>query len=407
MRILLSAIYPYIFLLLYLLIPFDNYIRALPNILIAVMVVIFPFIVRKNDFQKLRFKPIAFFAVFFVFLCLNSFIADRFAEDFNIIKKILIALGLAILYIPISDIQKIKGAIIFSSLAAIAFSIYHFMLITDATGSFALGDSPQVVEALLIDRLYLGLLCVFSILISATEMGKNSHSINNYHLANISINLLFLILIASKIAIVALLLLVLIRQFYGSRKTFKIFIALGAIVLVVGLFMFIRNESLQKKNIAPTQHSTWSFVKNSMTYELRTVVWKCSADIIKDLGITLTGVGFEETESLLVSCYGNTIENSQKREEFIQKEYNTHNQFLDFYISAGFLSLLLFVVFILVSFLFSRRYYFPIAMLSLLGLYCLVENIFHRQIGAYYMGFILIVLMAASPPRENKLIKEL
>lgn len=53
-------------------------------------------------------------------------------------------MGLAILYIPVADVKKINSAIIFSALAAIIFSVYNFVLITDATGSFALGDSRRL-----------------------------------------------------------------------------------------------------------------------------------------------------------------------------------------------------------------------------------------------------------------------
>src|SRR5690606_18170703 len=124
MRILLSAIYPYAFLLLYLIIPFDNYIRALPNILMAILVVAFPFIVKKEDFKKLTSLSIARFLGVFVYLLIDSYGRGRMLEDFNIIKKIMIAVGLAILYMPVADAKKINGAIIFSSLAAIIFSVY-------------------------------------------------------------------------------------------------------------------------------------------------------------------------------------------------------------------------------------------------------------------------------------------
>ena len=71
MRILLSAIYPYAFLLLYLIIPFDNYIRALPNILLAILLIAFPFIVNKDDFQKLKSLPIVIFLGLFTYLFNN------------------------------------------------------------------------------------------------------------------------------------------------------------------------------------------------------------------------------------------------------------------------------------------------------------------------------------------------
>lgn len=407
MRILLSAIYPYAFLLLYLIIPFDNYIRALPNILLAILVLAFPFIVKKEDFKKLKSFPIAIFLLLFAYLCLDSFFSGRLPEDFNIIKKVLIAVGLAILYIPVADVKKINSAILFSALAAIFFTVYNFVLITDATGSFALGDSPQVIESLLIDRLYLGILSTFSILISFQAIQKKYHPNNNYYLANIFINALFIILIASKIAVISLFVLLLIRQFYGQRKIWKAVIAFGAIAALVGLFFIIKNEKIIQLKQAENQHSPPAFIENSMTYELRAVVWNCAQNVINVQGFSLTGIGFDATKDKLVSCYEAQISNPKKKEKFISERYNTHNQFLDFYLSAGFIALLLFVTFIVFSFILTRKQFFPTAMLAMLLMYCLVENLFHRQIGAYYVGFILIVLITSAKPAENNSIKKI
>ena len=414
MRILLAAIYPYAFLLLYLIIPFDNYIRALPNILLIILVVAFPFSVRRDDFKKLKSLPIAVFLALFAYLCINSFFGGRLVEDFHIIKKVMIAVGLAILYIPVAEVNlpngqigKIKSAIILSSLAAIVFSVYNFVLITHNTGSFALGNSPQVVESLLIDRLYLGLLSTFSILISFQSIQKKYHPNNNYHLANILINVLFIALIASKIAGISLFVLLLIRQFYGQRKVWKMVLASVAILAVVGLFFLVKNESTNPYNSESKANTIVPIIENTRTYELRAIVWECAAKIINDDGFTLSGNGFATTNDRLVSCYESQILNPEKRNDFITKEYNTHNQFLDFYLSSGFIALLLFLGFIVVSFLSVRKRFLPTAMLAILIMYCLVENVFHRQIGAYYIGFILIMIMTSVSSLENNDIKEI
>ncbi|QAA82186.1 hypothetical protein EI546_10830 [Aequorivita sp. H23M31] len=409
MRILLSAIYPYAFLLLYLIIPFDNYIRALPNILLIILLVTFPFIIKKSDFKKIKILPIAIFTLLFAYLCFNSLVAGRWTEDFNIIKKVLIALGLAILYIPVTDFDstwgraaKIKMAIILSSLAAIAFSVYNFVLITDATGSFALGNSPQVVESLLIDRLYLGLLSTFSILISFQSIKKDFHPNNNYHLANIFINLLFIVLIASKIAGISLFILLLIRQFYGQRKAWKMIIAGIAIVAIGGLVFLMKSESPNPLDPDKNPKTSLALIENTRTYELRAVVWECVANIISEEGFTWTGDGFEATENKLLSCYDSQITEPIKRFNFLNQKYNTHNQFLDFYLSAGFIALLLFVVFIVVSFITVRKQFVPTAMLAILIMYSFLENVFHRQIGAYYIGFIVIIIITSALTVENK-----
>lgn len=408
MRILLAALYPYVFLLLYLLIPFDNYIRVLPNILLGILVFTFPLIVKKRDFRKLKSLPFMIFMALVAFLLLNSFLSGRLEADFNIIKKILIAIGLVVLYIPIiedssaeSRTDKINSAIIFSALAAIGFSVYNFVLINHADGNFILGDSPQVVEALLIDRLYLGLLSVFSILISYQSIKKVYHPNNTYYLTNIFINALFLILIASKIAVVALLVLILVRQFYGRKRIWKVVVATVASLAIVGLFLLLKKHNDNSLGTEKFPKVTTGFIQNSMTYELRSVVWSCAANIMGEEGFSMTGIGFKKTEERLLDCYSANILDEKKKETFITKHYNTHNQFLDFYLSAGFIALLLFIGFILGSFVSVRKDFFPTAMLALLLLYCLVENVFHRQIGAYYIGFIMIVMMNNAACRKK------
>lgn len=402
MKILLAAIYPYAFLLLYLTIPFDNYIRALPNILVAILIVAFPFIVKKEDFKKLKSIPIALFLAFFAYLCINSLIHGRFQEDFTVINKVLLILGLAVLYIPVHDPKKINSAIIFSALAAIAFTVYNFVVITDQSGNVAFGDSPPIVESLLIDRLYLGLLCTLSILISFQEIRKKYHPENNYYLANIFVNILFLVLIDSKIAGIALFVLILLRQFYGQRKIWKMAIAVGAIVAVVGIFFVISNQIEKENNTVETLDSNSNFIENSMTYEIRAVVWKCAAALIKEEGFTLTGMGFKTSRNSLVASYQDNISDIQKRDRFVSERYNSHNQFLDIYLSAGFLALLLFLAVVGLSFFAVREQFFPTAMITLLILYCMLENIFHRQIGAYYIGFILITLMSSLASTEKQ-----
>jgi len=57
MKILLSSIYPYAFAALFLILPFDEYVRALPNILMILLVVAFPYVIEKEDFSRIKKTP--------------------------------------------------------------------------------------------------------------------------------------------------------------------------------------------------------------------------------------------------------------------------------------------------------------------------------------------------------------
>lgn len=400
MKILLSAIYPYIYLLLFVTIPFEDYVRALPNILLGILVIVFPIIVKKEDFKKIDRSLILVLLLFFGYLMVNAFLSGTLGEDFSIIKKVLIAVGLVLLYIPVNDFDKIKKAIIFSSMAAIIFSVINIVILTNTLNDFHFGNSPMIIEALLVDRLYLGLLAVLSTLVSYSFMRPKFHPKNRYYLANIVINMLFVFLIGTKVALLLLVFLLLLRQLYGTKKQVRIPILVLFVAILGTLFYVGFTHKDDKESSMLT-----SLVTNTMTWELRSETWECGWKIAKKEGVNLTGIGFYNAKDQLIFCYENIV-NSEKRQNFTTKRYNTHNQFLDFYISAGLIGVLLFSTLIIALFIKNRNNYFPIALLLSLVAYCMFENVFHRQIGAYYIGFILIVLVSNKMVAQNKTINE-
>lgn len=404
MKILLGAIYPYAFLLLYLIIPFDNYIRALPNILLAILVVAFPFVVSKKDFTKLKSVPVLIFFSFFLFLIVNAAIFGRLESDFNIIKKVLITIGLLLLYLPVHDVGKLKTAIIFSSLAAILFSVVNIIIVNNENGNLLFTNYPYLIESLLIDRLYLGLLCVLSILFSYYSLRHNFHPENKYYLANIIINLLFLFLIVSKIAILILLFVLVLRQFYGENKKIRIIVTLITVALLSVLFLSVRDDLKERDFLNIGAEVETNLVKKTLTWDIRTIVWHCANTISRESGLNINGFGFSGTKDKLAACYENEIEDFDKRSKFVTQRFNSHNQYIDFYLSAGFISLLLFLGFLISLFLIIRENFFATAMLLVLASYCFIENMFHRQLGAYYAGFILIILITKN--WKNKEITE-
>ena len=390
MRILLASIYPFAFLFLYLIIPFDEYIRALPNILLGVLVVAFPFILSKTDFKKLVKYPTLLFLAFFLFLVINSLILGRIEEDLYILKKILISVGLVLLYIPVRDFEKIDKAIIFSSLAAMAFSIVNVFLLNDIS-SFEFNNP---IEILLVDRLYLGLLSVLSILVSYKSLKPTYHSSNQFYVGNILLNIFFVLIIGSRIAIVILLVILIVRQFYGPKKKIRLLVTAG-IICITALMLYFSNSNLvhdyfyKTETSASNQHN-----QQPLNLDYRTIIWDCAYELSTSEKISFFGKGFKTTNENLVKCYDNRIEDSRTKELFQKRKFNTHNQFINLYLSAGIVGFILFAGLIIVLFIQYRKQFFPTALLITLLLFGMTENFFNRQIGAYYIGFILIILLS-------------
>jgi O-antigen ligase len=393
MKILLSSIYPYAFAALFLILPFDEYVRALPNILMIILVVAFPSVIEKRDFSRIKKTPFFLLCGFALYLVLNTLFLGRSGENFSVVNKVLLALALFILYLPVRDIKKINNAIIFSALAAILFSLYSVVLMINETGIFNIGNPLRSADTLVVDRLYLGLLSVCSVLISYVSMTKTYNEYNKYHLVNIIINLLFVLFIVSRYAVVALLFVLIINQLYVSKKLLRMTLVLVGVFLI-GIVSCQLKDTVAKRFLYAEDYTTNpSLIKNDASFDQREEIWVCVANIAKEEGLLFSGLSFQGTKQALQSCYDSKILDLETKEWFLKKKYNTHNQFMDFYLSTGVISLLLLILFFLYTFFKNRRNFIQTAFLIVIISFGMVENFFHRQIGAYYFGFILIILL--------------
>ncbi|MAZ73164.1 MAG: hypothetical protein CMC70_08435 [Flavobacteriaceae bacterium] len=405
MRILLQSIYPYMFLLLYLTIPFDNHVRALPNILLIALAIAFPIVVSKTDFKKLKRLPTLLFICLVLFVLVQALLLGRIDVDSPVLEKINLAIGLVILYVPIQGFQKIKKAIIYSSIAAILFSVGSIIVGVYQGATFQLLDSGNLIEAMLVDRLYLGLLCVLSIIASYSLL-KNTYNPNNaYYVVAIIVNVLFILLIVSRIAIIALIVLFILGFLYKRSKGTQLVFVVATLFLGLVLVFILNNDFRKKILYTPTNTESKGLVANTLEMEPRTIIWNCAITISETHNELWKGLGFANTNKELVKCYEDSIEDEQKRAWLMARKYNTHNQFLDIYLATGIIGIVLFIGFVLFVFLRNKRQFFPTTLLLTLLLFMLVENLFHRQIGAYYVGFVLIMLLIKQNKPQNKEIQ--
>ena len=393
MRILLAAIYPYVFILLYLVIPFDEYVRVLPNILMLILIVIFPIIINKKDLKKIAKVSMFLLILFIIYLLTNSFVQGRLEVDFVYLKTIMIPLGIVFLYVPITDFKKVNKAIIFSSFIAIVYSLIKFLILVNQNTDVSINFFQETVDALLIDRIYVGLLCVLSVIISYQSITKQFHPDNKYYLISIVLNVTYLLLIMSKTAIIILLFVAVLRQFYGKDKKIR----LGATAIILA-FLAIMSYFKLPNNIENTfkpqkDISEVTYAGSTIPLSYRSQIWDCALKITKDSNTNFFGIGFRETSDRLVNCYENEIEDLNTKQNFINKRFNTHNQYFDFYISSGLISIILFVGILIYLFFKKHKDYYSTSLLLSIILFGLVENYFHRQVGAYYIGFVLVILL--------------
>ena len=317
MRILFASLYPFIFLLLFIAIPFDDYFRALPNIVLLLLAILFPFVVRKEDFKKLKRLPTIVWLAFFSYLLFNALLTGRFEADWGVLKKILLPGLLVLLYITLQDFKKINKAIIYSALAAIAYSVIKLIMLINEGQPFNFLESAPLIEAVLIDRLYLGLLSILSILISLKAIKNSYHPDNRYYFINIIINVLFILLIVSRIAIATLVIIFLLSFLYKIRKGPQFMFATG--ILFLGFVLaFIFNNDLRKEIFYSNRTiQNQGLVENTLAFEPRVIIWNCAYQLSKYNGAVLKGLGFLNTNEMMETCYETTIKDKTKRNWFL------------------------------------------------------------------------------------------
>lgn len=125
--------------------------------------------------------------------------------------------------------------------------------------------------------------------------------------------------------------------------------------------------------------------------DLRLGVWNCAWETT--LEHWFTGVGLGNTRAVLDNCYL-----QYNHPVFLEHEYNSHNQFLHYWLAGGILALIIFsgywlwLKWYLKNDVDRSAYYFLLFFL----LICLTENYFSRQFGMMFGAFMLFGLMNRS-----------
>ena len=203
----------------------------------------------------------------------------------------------------------------------------------------------------------------------------------------------FVYLIVARLALGLILIYLFILAFQQYKLSKK------KIVLFVGLFssllfmLVINNKNLKKR--LHIENSFDKTIKVIANQEPRVVIWGCFLGLIKKSDFNyLTGYkSIKSIQSDLNDCYKNTIENVSKNTYYQKTKFNTHNQFLDFFLQGGLIGFLLFIIILGYSFYSNRFNFTTIFIIFSFVSFLLLENLFHRQLGVYLIGIFIPLFM--------------
>jgi len=370
---------------------------AIPNGANIALALMFPFVINWSQLVKrLNKKPVIWFAIFVFFIFFKSVFMSYFIEDISQIKKLFQVLLLLILSFGLKEksVGYLKLGIVLGTLTACVYSLIKICIIVFQTGVFNFTKGPLINETLPVQRLYLGLLCTFSLIFVLERLLKNRKKYN-FFLAVFFI--FFTFLIAGRIAVISVLFII-IYYVFTFLKSYMRYIAVLSIFVLISIIAFTNNNLSKRLFHSEDNFRTTYFEKIEM-HEPRFLIWKYSFEILKETNL-ITGNGYSKTTEKLVNEYKN-ISQEKKRNWFIDKEFNTHNQYLDILISQGVLAALIFIVFLVQVFKVAKKSHTNILLLTSMLIYMTVYNNFHRLIGVYLFSLILIVILSKDNSKKT------
>ena len=235
---------------------------------------------------------------------------------------------------------------------------------------------------------YLGLFFVFSIFIGIyilqNEYKKHIFLIK---VGLISLCLVFFISILFFSARMALLSLI-FSFVYWSYRTIQnkllfrgVFVSLIIFAITVVFLTPMKDrirESLTIKLELPSEKNN----DNSKVVNFRYSIYHCSLTIIKNNW--LMGVGKNNVQKELNKCYDNFT--YQNYDDFSKKKYNSHNQYLDLFLSYGIFGMVVLTISFFWGYHVNNDLFFNL-FLIIVFLALLTENIFDRQLGVVFFTF--------------------
>ena len=385
----LEKTYNYLAALICVSIPFMTYAKAFVNIcmicLFLIMVVSYNKDKVINIVNEKFFKA---FTIFLIFIVIFSLFNGSFFEDFAESRKIAQIILLLILFSFVND----KRFLIYGFLVGVLVS----SLITDLNiliyylNSSELLISKSSVEDLFItQRLYLGFFVVISIvLLSFLFQTSNRNKQKIFYALLILFFIFSLFLISSRSAILIAFLLFLITIIYKSKSVFTIGVLLAS--LVIFSTIIITNKNLSNRFLYSQDSVRTSFIEKIKTHEPRYDIWKFSLQIYDEQNLGFFGLGTYKTQELLVEKY-KLMPIDKRKNWFIQRNFNTHNQYIDIILSFGFLGLILFAVFIREIILKTYKNVYSLNLTLSLILFLVIENLFHRQLGSFILALTIVI----------------
>ena len=158
--------------------------------------------------------------------------------------------------------------------------------------------------------------------------------------------------------------------------------ALYTIVIIFIILGAIRLPTLNQRAKELLTKETYTEYKRNNSTSTRLTIFRCSFETVREQFIF--GVGVGDVEDELLNCY------DKISFDLVEKNYNTHNQYLSILLGTGFIGLIAFLFFLYyTTMLFYKTNQFEIFLVLIFFIISFIsENILERQNGIILFYFI-------------------
>jgi len=397
-KINIDKIYNYFLLLFCFTLPLTHLAKAIPNIMLIALAVLFPFHSLRNSVKIIKKELVAILS-FITIIIINTALFSRWEDSKEFTKLLYIPLIL-LLFFPTKDTKPYTKSFIFGTFSLLFLSSIQIVLryINEGISEIALGE--ELIEILLGERPYVGFLYFMSACFSFyfyTCATKNIYRI--IYIALLLIFCGFIFLIAARLALLLIIISVALALFYLGRKIkFNFKYAFLLSLFLIGLLYAFSG------NISKRLYIGRGYEKLVVT-EPRYYIWDCIynqlfPDNPKDF---IFGKGYKNVRNELLECYvhKDNFTVIEQQEWFIDKKFNTHNQFFDLFLGQGIIVFALCLFFFAYAILKNRNNFFAISMLLSMFLFFSVENVLNRQLGCMIVALVLWFILKQKSISED------
>lgn len=360
---------------------------ALPNLLLVVLIPLF--IIKKKKIEAINIYT-KIVVVFILYFIIKAIFAHSFIQNISSYKHLLAFGLLSILTLGIENRFLVKKAYIIGVFLAVIFSLIQSGVYYFNHHSLPFGNSDQIKHVLFIHRPYYGFMCLLAIiLIDEVYFNLTSKTQKKIGIIICVVLVVFVYLIVARLALLLIFSYLIFKIFKKTKSSKKkVLISFSVILTTFSLLLLINKNFKNRLHIKDSFSETLKVVKNQ---EPRFVIWSCFFNGINkpEFNLVFGYMNAKKIKETLNDCYNNTIENESKKAYYLETKFNTHNQFFDFFLQGGFISILLFLAMFFFSFFLSKNSFNAFFIIISLFLFLLIENLFHRQIGVYLMGVFI------------------